>query len=74
MVPKRLSDNAFYSVSARCGMAVLFRDGKAQTRFTAIVMPAQNGKPFVSAAGSFFEHAPVSRSVQHPIILAKSVR
>ena len=74
MVPKRLSDNALDSVSVCCRPAVLFRDGEAQSRLTALVVPAQNRKPFVSAARGFFEHPPIRRSIQQPLVFTKAVR
>ena len=74
MMSKRLSDNASYSVSLMCCTAIFLRYCEAKAYRALIVIPAQNGKPFVPAACCFFERPAVCRSVLQPFIFTKSVR
>jgi hypothetical protein len=57
VLPKRLPDNALYPVPARGRLAMFLRDSKPKPGRLPFILPTEHGKPFVSAARSFFEHA-----------------
>lgn len=50
MVPERLSDNSFQSVSTTCEPTVFLADRKAQSWLVCAIWPVENGKHVVAAA------------------------
>jgi len=73
VLPKRLSDNAFDSVSAGCLPTIFFRNSEAQPRDVCVIRPAKYGKPFIPAARRFFEHAAECSSIQEPVFFLEPV-
>jgi hypothetical protein len=52
---------------------MLFRYCQAETAGLAIVLPAQDGKPFVPASRCIFENPPVCRRIEQAFFFSKSV-
>ena len=67
MLPERFPDNALDSVSTGRLPAVLFRYCQAQPGDILLVVSAKHGKPFVTTAGRFFEHARIRGSIKQPL-------
>jgi len=74
VVSKRLTHDAFDSVSLGRITTILFRYCQPQAGRTAFIVPAEDGKPFVPAARRFFEDPPVRSCIEQPFVFTKSVR
>lgn len=73
VMSKRLADNALDPVSCCCCPAMLFRYCQAKAACRVVIVVAKNRKPFVAAARRIFEYPPIGRSINQPLIFAKTV-
>jgi hypothetical protein len=61
VLPERFADGSLDPVPAGCVPAVLPRYSEPEACNVLVICPAQYGKPFITAAGCFFEYASESR-------------
>ena len=68
MLPERLPDDAFDSVSTGRWPAVFLRDRQSKSGNALVILSAKHGKPFVPTARGFLEDARVRGGIKQPFV------